>query len=69
MYTQCVRRTNIHLSEAQQQASMPGRRRGAHQGRTRSDIVRSVLDRDLNLGSLVPVGLTIDSKGSVRHGV
>jgi hypothetical protein len=66
MYTQSVRQTNIYLSEAQQQAVDA---RATVEACTRSDIVRSVLDRDLNLGSRVPVGLTIDSKGSVRHGV
>ena len=43
---QSVRRTNIYLSEAEQQALDA---RAAVEGCTRSDIVRSVLDRDLNL--------------------
>jgi hypothetical protein len=41
-----MRRTNIYLSEAEQQALDA---RAAVEGCTRSDIVRTVLDRDLNL--------------------
>ena len=41
-----VRRTNIYLSEAEQQALDA---RAAAEGRSRSDIIRAVIDREMNL--------------------
>ncbi len=42
-----MRRTNIYLSEAEQVALDA---RAATEGRSRSEVVRSVIDRELNLG-------------------
>ena len=41
-----MRRTNIYLSEAEQQALDA---RAAAEGRSRSDIIRAVIDREMNL--------------------
>jgi hypothetical protein len=46
VYVVVVRRTNIYLSEVEQQALDA---RAAADGVSRSDIVRSVIDRELNL--------------------
>jgi hypothetical protein len=46
VYTGGVRRTNIYLSGAEQQALDA---RAAVEGCSRSDIVRSVIDREMNL--------------------
>jgi len=50
-----MRRTNIYLSEAEQQALDA---RAAVEGCTMSDIVRSVLDRDLNLDDETEIDAT-----------
>ncbi len=42
-----MRRTNIYLSEAEQAALDT---RAAAEGSTRSEIVRAIVDRELNLG-------------------
>jgi len=46
VYAQSVRRTNIYLSEAEQAALDA---RATVEGCSRSDIVRSVIDREMNL--------------------
>ncbi len=46
VYVEGVRRTNIYLSEAEQEALDA---RAAVEGVSRSDIVRGVIDRELNL--------------------
>jgi hypothetical protein len=47
VYAGWVHRTNIYLSEAQQSALDA---RAAVEGCSRSDIVRSAIDREMNLG-------------------
>jgi hypothetical protein len=46
VYAAAVRRTNIYLSEAEQ-AGLDAR--AAAEGSTRSDVVRAIVDRELNL--------------------
>lgn len=46
VYTSSVRRTNIYLSEVQQSALDA---LAAAEGRTRSDVLRAAIDRELNL--------------------
>ena len=46
MYAADVRRTNIYLSETEQAALDA---RAAMEGSTRSDVVRAIVDRELNL--------------------
>jgi hypothetical protein len=46
MYARAVRRTNIYLSDAEQAALDA---RAAVERSTRSDIVRAIVDRELNL--------------------
>jgi hypothetical protein len=48
VYAPVVRRTNIYLSEAEQTALDA---RAVAEGSTRSDIVRAIVDRELNLGA------------------
>lgn len=47
VYALRVRRTNIYLSEAEQ-AGLDAR--AAAEGSTRSEVIRSIVDRELNLG-------------------
>jgi LDH2 family malate/lactate/ureidoglycolate dehydrogenase len=47
VYSHGVRRTNIYLSEVEQAALDA---RAAAEGSTRSEIVRAIVDRELNLG-------------------
>ncbi|MCA1706457.1 MAG: ribbon-helix-helix protein, CopG family [Actinobacteria bacterium] len=47
VYADGVRRTNIYLSEVEQAALDA---RAAAEGTTRSEIVRAIVDRELNLG-------------------
>jgi hypothetical protein len=46
VYAQAMRRTNIYLSEAEQAALDA---RAVAEGSSRSDIVRAIVDRELNL--------------------
>lgn len=46
VYTVIVRRTNIYLSDTEQ-AGLDAR--AAAEGSTRSDVIRSLVDRELNL--------------------
>lgn len=46
MYAQAVHRTNIYLTESEQ-AGLDAR--AAAEGSTRSDVVRGIVDRELNL--------------------
>ena len=46
VYDRSMRRTNIYLSEAEQVALDA---RAAAEGTTRSDVVRAIVDRELNL--------------------
>jgi hypothetical protein len=52
VYAAGVRRTNIYLSETEQTALDA---RAAAEGATRSDIVRAIVDRELNLREDVEV--------------
>jgi hypothetical protein len=46
VYARTVRRTNIYLSETEQAALDA---KAATEGSTRSDVLRNILDRELNL--------------------
>ncbi len=48
VYAQGVRRTNIYLSEAEQAALDA---KAAAEGSTRSEVLRALVDRELNLDS------------------
>ena len=54
MYIRAVRRTNIYLSEEQQRALDA---RAAASGTSRSDVLRQILDRELN----TPASSELDS--------
>lgn len=63
MYALCVRRTNIYLSEVEQAALDA---RAAVEGSTRSDIVRAIVDRELNLAEDAELDAAlIDAAGDI----
>lgn len=63
MYADKVRRTNIYLSEAEQAALDA---RAAVEGSTRSEVLRAILDRELNLATHVELDAALaDAAGEI----